>query len=170
MPLTSEEQNLWFNIKRFEIDDYNSEFTFSQRLARENKWSYDYALRAIHEYKKFMFLVCISNHPLTPSDQVDQVWHLHLIYTESYWIEFCKKTINRIINHGPTKGGNHEKSKYNDWYSKTKDLYEAKFDSSPPDDLWPSSDIRFKEINFGRVNFHTNWVIPKPRFFKKWKF
>lgn len=158
------------SIKHFEIDDPSSDFPFSQRLARENLWSYEYALRAILEYKKFIFLICISPHPLTPSDQIDQVWHLHLIYTESYWIEFCQKTLNRNINHGPTKGGNNEKAKFNDWYSKTKDLYHEKFNTPPPFDLWPSSQIRFGEINFARINLHRNWILPKPKFFKRWKF
>lgn len=169
MNLTPEEHNLWRKIKHFEIDDPLSHFSFSQRLARENQWNLEYALKAILEYKKFIFLICISPHPLTPSDQVDQVWHLHLLYTESYWTEFCNKILKRKINHGPTKGGSDEKVKFNDWYSKTKDLYKTKFGSFPPDDLWPSNTTRFEEVNFARVNLHKNWVVPKPRFFKKWK-
>jgi len=36
--MTSEEVTLWQKIKAFRIDDNQSSFTFSARLARENGW------------------------------------------------------------------------------------------------------------------------------------
>lgn len=168
--MSSEEQALWKRIKAFEISDPTAEFSFSDRLARENSWTFEYSIRTILEYKKFMFLICISECPLTPSDQVDQVWHLHLIYTESYWVDFCKNTLNKFIQHGPTKGGEIEKAKYNNSYEATKEIYKKTFEKDPPTDIWPSSEIRFGMIRFSRVNLHTNWIIPKPRFYRAWKF
>lgn len=161
--MTAEHNLLWTKIETFQIDDSESKFTFTDRLRRENGWTYEYTLRTISEYKKFIFLICIAEHPLTPSDQVDQVWHLHLLYTRSYWIDFCKNTLNKDIHHGPTKGGNDEKEKYNDLYSKTKAFYLDTFNKEAPKDIWPSSNIRFGEIHFQRVNLHRNWVIPKFR-------
>jgi len=168
--MKSDEQELWKRIKDFEISDPTAEFSFTDRLARENSWTLEYSIRAFLEYKKFMFLICISEHPLTPSDQVDQVWHLHLIYTVSYWTDFCNNTLGKSIQHGPTKGGESEKAKYNNWYETTKELYETIFKKAPPEDIWPSSEVRFGMIRFSRVNLHINWVIPKPRFLLKWKF
>ena len=168
--MTPSEQILWQRIKRFEIDDPSSEFTFTDRLARENGWSLGYAIRAVYEYKKFIFLVCTTAHPLTPSDAVDQVWHLHLLYTDSYWIEWCRRTLERDIKHGPTKGGKAEKEKFHDCYALTQQRYRALFETEPPPDIWPSSAVRFGEINFVRVNTHRHWIIPKPKFIKKWKF
>jgi len=165
MDMNSEEKALWLKIKNFEIDDPTAQFSFSDRLARENSWSLEYALRTVWEYKKFIFLICIVDNPLTPSDQVDQVWHLHLIYTESYWKDFCENTLGRDIQHGPTKGGQSEKDKFNNWYEATKNIYRIKFSQEPPEDIWPSSSIRFGEINFSRVNLHRNWVIPKFKLF-----
>ncbi|MBL6446019.1 hypothetical protein JMN32_06845 [Fulvivirga sp. 29W222] len=162
-------EDLWNNIRQFEIDDPESGFSFTDRLIRENGWKRDYAIRAVYEYKKFMYLICIADHPLTPSDQVDQVWHLHLLYTESYWIDFCQNTLLRNVHHGPTKGGNEEKQKFGNWYEKTMELYALVFGSVPPADIWPPGKIRFAEINFTRVNRHRNWVIPKLSLFKKWK-
>lgn len=164
------EQQLWRKINDFALDDPDSQFSFTDRLARENLWPTEYAIRAVFEYKRFIFLTCVSEHPLTPSDQVDQVWHLHLIYTESYWIDFCEKTIGRNIVHGPTKGGSGEREKFINWYEETKKLYMSKFKQPPPADIWPPNSVRFKEINFARVNLHRNWVIPKLKFFGKWKF
>ncbi len=165
-----DEMILWDKIKAFKLDDPSASFTFSDRLARENNWRLQYALRVVQEYKKFMFLICVAGHPLTPSDQVDQVWHLHLIYTQSYWRDFCQNTLGKFIQHGPTKGGSAEKAKYGNWYEKTKELYQIKFNQLPPSDIWPSSQIRFGELRFARINLHRNWVIAKPKIFKKWKF
>lgn len=168
--MRDEEKQLWLKIKSFLIDDPNSEFSFTDRLSRENSWSLEYSNRVVLEYKKFLFLICISNHPVTPSDQVDQAWHLHLLYTESYWVDLCQDILNRQIHHGPTRGGSEEKDKYVDWYQKTKNLYEDTFGAKAPEDIWPTSTIRFGNINFTRVNLHQNWVFPKLSIFKKWKF
>uniref|UniRef100_UPI00404B075D glycine-rich domain-containing protein n=2 Tax=Flavobacterium sp. TaxID=239 RepID=UPI00404B075D len=160
--MNHEQLKLWNEIRSFELDDPEISFNFSDRLARENGWTLEYSLRAILEYKKFIFLLTITNHPLTPSDQVDQVWHLHLLYTQSYWDDFCEKLLKRKIHHGPTKGGEAEKSKYTNWYEKTKDLYVETFKTAIPNDIWPSSEIRFSEIKFERVNTKRNWIIKKP--------
>ena len=158
--MTTTEIELWNRIEDFEIDDPESSFSFSDRLARENDWSIEYCLRAILEYKKFIFLICISPEPLTPSDEIDQVWHLHLLYTQSYWIDLCENTIYRQIHHGPTKG-KEEQTRFKDQYQYTLDLYSEKFKVSPPNDIWPKSEKRFKSIHFSRVNRQKNWVIPK---------
>lgn len=86
-------------------------------------------------------MMCVSGHPLTPSDQVDQVWHLHLIFTESYWIEFCEKTLGNKIHHGPAKRSASEKNKYIDLYQKTKGLYTHFFNQKPPEEIWPPISI-----------------------------
>jgi len=165
--MTPEHNILWNNIRSFELDDPFIALTFTDRLARENGWSLEYALRTVHEYKKFMFLLCIAQHPLTPSDQVDQVWHLHLLYTESYWIDFCQDTIGRQIHHGPTKGGENEQSKFTDWYEKTLELYQITFMEEAPDDIWLPSKIRFSDIHFQRVNLNKNWILKKPSIFSQ---
>jgi hypothetical protein len=162
--MTIAQQVLWEKVQRFELDDPQASFTFSGRLARENGWTLDYTLRAVAEYKRFIFLMCIASHPLTPSDQVDQVWHLHLLYTESYWTDLCGHTLQRPIHHGPTKGGNKEKNKFESWYDKTLTLYAETFSAAPPADIWPEPKIRFRDTWFRRVSVTRNWIIRKPSF------
>lgn len=53
--MTEKEIILWRKIQDFEIDDINSSFTFTDRLARENGWTTEFSLRTIEEYKKFIF-------------------------------------------------------------------------------------------------------------------
>lgn len=160
--MNDEQLKLWHEIKNFELDEQEISFSFTDRLARENGWTIEYCIRVILEYKKFIFLLTIANHPLTPSDQVDQVWHLHLLYTQSYWEDFCENVIKRKIHHGPTRGGENEKTKYTNWYEKTKQLYLEVFRAETPKDIWPASEIRFSEIEFERVNLKRNWIIKKP--------
>ena len=165
--MTTDQQTLWDKIKDFELDEPTSSLTFTNRLARENGWTIEYSIRAVHEYKKFIFMLCIADHSLTPSDQVDQVWHLHLLYTQSYWTDFCQNTLGKQIHHGPTKGGKAEGDKYNDLYEKTLQLYKTLFERNAPDDIWPPKEIRFGDVNFQRVNLDRNWIIKKPRVSKK---
>lgn len=161
MDIANKYQPLWERIQQFEMDDVDSDFSFTDRLARENDWTLEYAIRTVYEYKKFIMLILISGHPMTPSDQIDQVWHLHLLYTQSYWNDWCKDTLKFNIHHGPTKGGQTEKDKYKDLYAHTKKVYEQVFQTRPPEEIWPIHEIRFGQINFTRVNRHKNWIIPK---------
>lgn len=152
---------LWKRLLEFQIDDSSSSFTFTQRLARENGWSVDYATRVIGEYKKFIYLAMISKTSVTPSDEVDQAWHLHMLYTDSYWDELCGRVLEREIGHGPTKGGKSERVKYNDQYNNTLDLYGSEFGVNAPADIWPSAEKRFSSVNYQRVNIAENFVLRK---------
>lgn len=162
--MTSKEKELWTRIQEFEVDDPSASFTFSERLAKENHWSIEYTLRCIDEYKRFMFLLCCSDQPLTPSDQVDQVWHLHLIYTRSYWEDFCGSILGKDIHHVPTEGGITEKDKFSDLYENTLSFYRSMFGGNAPSDIWPEGLKRFADISFRRVNTRKNWIIKKPVF------
>ncbi len=160
--MRAEHENLWKRISDFSFDEGDESLTFSHRLSKENGWSETYASRVIAEYRRFMFLATVAGHPVTPSDQVDQVWHLHLVYTRSYWDRWCQEILGIPMHHGPTKGGHAENDKFVSWYEQTKQSYEAFFNERPPDDIWPPSAIRFgQDVNFRRVNTERNWVIPK---------
>jgi hypothetical protein len=161
--MIEKEKQLWKKISKFELDYEEANFNFSQRLARENNWTISYAKRVIEEYKKYIFLCCTTHHGATPSDQVDQAWHLHLTYTKSYWIDFCKNTLNKEIHHNPTKGGPTEAEKFDDYYTKTQEAYKVVFNVNPPEDIWPNNQERFSDIDFKRVNMTKHWVIKKPR-------
>ncbi len=158
-----QQAELYQRIQAFSLDNPDADLPFSKRLARDNAWSTEYSQRVIEEYKKFSFLAVAAGHPVTPSDQVDQVWHLHLIYTHSYWGDFCPNVLQTPLHHGPTRGGCTEHDKFNDWYSKTLASYERFFGQAPPADIWPPPYIRFgRDIHFVRVNTQQNWILPKP--------
>ncbi|WP_330443008.1 glycine-rich domain-containing protein [Flavobacterium sp. C4GT6] len=160
--MTAPQKNLWDKISNFRMDDPDSSFTFSARLARENGWTKEYTKSVIEEYRKFIFLCCVSKSSVTPSDPVDQVWHLHLTYTKSYWIDFCKNTLQREIHHNPTKGGKSERKKFNNNYTELHTIYKKMFDNNPPQDIWQDNKTRFTKINFRRVSMDNYWLIKKP--------
>ncbi len=155
------EQKLWGEILEFELDDDEAVLTFSDRLAKENGWSKAFALRAIDEYKKFMFLISCTSEPLSPSEDVDQVWHLHLLYTRSYWKEFCDGVLKREVHHGPTRGGPDENEKFENWYARTLKHYREKFNRNPPADLWPTDKAQSRDTNFRRIDLSRNIIIRK---------
>lgn len=160
--MNTEHIELYKRIQAFSLDKKDAQLSFSKRLARDNCWSVQYATQAIEEYKKFAFLAVAADHPVTPSDQVDQVWHLHLTYTRSYWEEFCSEVLQTPLHHDPTLGGQAENQKFNDWYSKTLESYERFFGAKPPIEIWSTPKVRFgHDLHFVRINIQQNWVLPK---------
>jgi hypothetical protein len=159
--MTQAEKQLWSRILAFQLDDNNAALPFSVRLARESGWERKYTLRVIEEYKKFVFLCCVSPVPVTPSDPVDQAWHLHLTYTKSYWIELCRNTIGKDLHHNPTKGGPAETAKFTTCYTHLNSIYRDKFRQEPPQDIWHSDEIRFSQQYFKRINPKEHWIIKK---------
>ena len=163
--MTAPQKDLWDKISNFRLDDPDASFTFSARLARENGWTKEYTNSVIEEYLKFIFLCCVSKSSVTPSDPVDQVWHLHLTYTKSYWIDFCKNTLQREIHHNPTKGGKSERKKFNNNYTELHTIYKEMFGNNLPQDIWQDNKTRFTKINFRRVSMDNYWVVKKPSLF-----
>ncbi|MDB6025570.1 MAG: hypothetical protein JWM68_1793 [Verrucomicrobiales bacterium] len=150
-------------LDKFSPDSADASFPFSSRLAKENQWPLAYAKRVIAEYKRFAFLAVAAGHPVSPSEAIDQAWHLHLTYTQSYWKTFCPEVLQMPFHHNPTKGGADEHAKFADWYQKTIESYRTFF-GEPPQDIWPTPQQKSAEKNeFIRVDKETHWVIPKFR-------
>lgn len=139
-----QELTTWNSLCSLDFDAAAVVFPFSARLARENRWPRTFAARAIDEYRKFCFLAVHAGHPVTPSDEVDQVWHLHLTYSRHYWDTLCRDALGTPLHHGPTEGGAAEDCKFHGWYENTLASYRRYF-GEPPKDLWPSAAERFDE-------------------------
>lgn len=156
---------LWNKLKDFALDDALAQFNFTGRLAHENGWPKSFAKGAVDEYKKFVYLAATSETPVTPSDIVDQVWHLHLTFTRSYWDDMCAKILGHPLHHGPTKGGAREDAKYRKQYAETLALYRSEFGVEPPKAYWPPAEARFASAPHQRwVDARTHFIIRKPKF------
>ncbi|MBO2012701.1 TIGR04222 domain-containing membrane protein [Hymenobacter negativus] len=154
---------LWAKLEALDLDG-GAALSFSKRLARDNGWTAAFAQRVVLEYKRFVYLAATCGHPVTPSDEVDQAWHLHLVYTRSYWDELCGQVLGFPLHHGPTKGGAAEGHKFQDWYARTLQSYTAAFGTLPPADIWPEATVRFGEAPYyRRVNLRRHWLLPRLR-------
>lgn len=140
--MSDDQQQLYQRLQRYELHDPDHEIGFVDHLMRSNGWSHGFALRAIEEYKRFVFLAMVADHPVTPSDQIDQVWHLHLLYSDAYWNDFCPRVLGRPLHHNPTRGGPDQRQHFQRLYRATIASYRRHF-GDPPVDLWPPVDVRF---------------------------
>jgi hypothetical protein len=130
------DENLWKRIQSFSLDVPNVEFPFSKKLAKEENWTENFTKKAIEEYKKFVYLCCILPNGASPSEIVDKVWHMHLIYTQNYWEEFCPNILGQKLHHQPSNGGSTEKVKHQSWFHETLQQYEEIFGEKAPEDIW----------------------------------
>ena len=113
-----------------------------QSLANEMAMTLEGARQAIMEYVKFIYLMQYSHASITPSDEVDLVWHFHMTHTKMYHL-MGKEIFDRFIHHNPTEGGEQESKKYNEWYNYTLYLYEKVLGEKPPARFWPKAERRF---------------------------
>ena len=157
MDVWSGNVQLWDRLSRYKIEDHESKFTIVDRMCRENMWDYWYAMRVVQEYMRFCFLAAEAGHTVTPSTDVDIVWHTHLLYTRDYE-EFCDKVLQYKLHHGPTKGGKQENDKFEDLYERTLESYRRIFREEPPKDIWKPSQERFSE-RLVTINLHDHLVI-----------
>jgi hypothetical protein len=149
-------------IEDHSFDPSDAKFTFAARLAEGNAWPQVFADRVIEEYRRFVYMACVSEHEVTPSDEVDQVWHLHLSYSRNYWEEFCPNVLRRPLHHGPTAGGAAEDARHLENYRRTLALYSELFNEDPPPEIWPPETVRFApNMKYTRVNSGLFEVSPR---------
>lgn len=153
---------VWASLSRYRIGPADAALPFERRLARENGWTPAFTDRVLDEYRRFCFLAVTAGHPVTPSDAVDQAWHLHLTYTRDYWERFCPNVLGRPLHHGPTAGGAAEQHRFFDQYAATLHAYERGFGASPPADIWPDARRRLlDDPRARRVHPRDGWVVPR---------
>jgi hypothetical protein len=153
---------IWVRLDAYSIGPADAALGFADRLARENGWSRAKADRVIGEYKRFCFLAATLGQEVTPSDAVDQAWHLHLAYTRDYWERFCPEVLGRPLHHGPTTGGAAQRHAYFETYAQTLRSYEAVFGEPPPADLWPGAARRLiDDPKARRVHPREAFIVPR---------
>lgn len=152
---------VWNALSHYTVGPEDAALPFVARLARENGWTPDFAARVFDEYRRFCFLAATAGHAVTPSDAVDQAWHLHLTYTRDYWRRFCPEALGRELHHGPTRGGGDEQNRFFVQYAQTLKAYEDAF-GAPPADIWPDARRRLiDDPRARRVHPRDALIVPK---------
>lgn len=153
---------VWHALFRYTIGPDDAALSFAARFGRENGWGAAHSARVIEEYRRFCFLAVTAEHPVTPSDAVDQAWHLHLTHTRDYWGRFCPDVLGRALHHGPTAGGAAEQGRFFQQYAATLRSYEAVFGPAPAD-LWRAAQRRLcDDPRAHRVHPRDALVVPWP--------
>jgi len=162
LPLAYRGHPVWVALSRYSIGPEDAALPFAARLARENGWRADFAERVIDEYRKFCFLAATNDEEFTPSDAVDQAWHLHLTYSRDYWERFCPEILGRSLHHCPTAGGGAERHRFFEQYAETLKRYEQVFCEAAPTDIWPSAARRLiEDPKARRVHPRDAFIVPK---------
>lgn len=157
---------VWHLLSQYSVGPQDAELSFVQRLARENGWTDAQAERVFGEYRRFCFLAATADDEVTPSDAVDQAWHLHLTYSRDYWERFCPQVLGRPLHHGPTAGGTGERDRFFAQYAYTLKIYEAAF-GTPPADLWPGARQRLiDDPRARRVHPRDAIIVSKKAFWR----
>lgn len=135
---------------------------FTRRLARDHGWPLTFARDAVREYGRFCFLAVAFPIPVTPSEEVDEVWHLHLTYSRDYWDVWCGTVLQAPLHHDPTPGGRAAQARFRAQYAETMALYEGFF-GPPPEAFWPAAPRRFgARPRFRVVDGDAVLTLPRP--------
>ena len=111
--ITKAEQLSWYSLVQDDTFDDNIR---SRLLKKQPSWTNTKISELIKEYKNFLFLAANSNTEQTPSADVDEVWHEHILFTKDY--ERWCKMLGKTIHHNPEKIG--EKKDYSKQFEETK--------------------------------------------------
>ena len=122
---------LWRRLAEFEVGPQEAAFSFVKRLARENRWSCEFARHVFDEYRRFLYLSVVVAQPLTPAEAVDQAWRLHLTYPASYAQQLCLHVLGRRLYY-ESPGGIGEPAARKASYRATLAAYEREFGRPPP--------------------------------------
>jgi len=63
-------------------------------------WTKEYATQVAFEYERFIEMRAY-NEKLSPSDDIDKFWHLHLLNPLLYY-NYCLSKFKKIVNHNPS--------------------------------------------------------------------
>lgn len=159
---TPRDRALWQRIVAHPFERADHALDPTRRLARDRGWSCTYARGAVEEYRRFCFLAVTCGVPVTPSEEVDEVWHQHLVYSRDYWDAWCANVLEAPLHHEPTEVGPAEGSRYRAQYAETLALYEAWF-GVPDLTYWPATHRRFAGRPRFRLVDRTRFlVLPRP--------
>ena len=140
---------LWIKVTAAFGGEDASTKAFADKIARKLQWKLRFALRAIREYKKFIYLGAVGDFVVTPSKIIDQVWHEHLLFTKAYR-DFCTDVLGFSFDHNPELiPMTDQTGTFNAQYLDTLELYKKEFSIDPPEDIWsqPKFDKELVPIN-----------------------
>jgi len=146
-------KELWLRLKAYQFDHIAAQGiwdqvtarfghinpslkAFARKVAKKHDWKNHFTLRALSEYKKFIYLGLVGDFQVTPSKVIDVVWHEHLLFSKAYR-DFCNDVIEHQFDHHPELLPMADQTgRFSAQYLDTLDLYRTEFGLEPPADIW----------------------------------
>jgi hypothetical protein len=101
------------------------------------KWTQEYTKTVVFEYERFLQLRKDSD-KLSPSDDIDKVWHQHILNTK-YYYDYCYMRFDKFIHHDPYDSLDQDSRKKR--IENTLRYYIVIFKEIPNKLVWKYSDI-----------------------------
>ena len=71
------------------------------RLTNIDNWPRKTAIQAVGDYRNYLYLrKKYSDQALTPSYEIDEAWHAHILHTREY-TKFCHELFGYYLHHDP---------------------------------------------------------------------
>lgn len=114
-----------FQSKISEIKNLNLTFLIDPIIAQFG-CSRREAVLAVKQYKNFLILILkySDSEKLYPTDEIDEVWHLHILHTKHYQ-NYCERIFGKFIHHHPTHSDDCQDQ--DESFCNTLDLYLCEF-------------------------------------------
>ena len=139
-------ESRWHAIRDTPLGPAEAVIAFEDKLIAETGWTRRRAGRAVAEYRRYLLLATLDSKGVSPSPDVDRVWHLHLLYTRDYWDHWCPNVLGFDLHHSPATGTNENRAGLEDAYARTLAAYRTAFGQDPPPDLWPAKPLAAKSL------------------------
>ena len=85
---------LWKKIQQLDVS------LIIERMVFKYKWSKKRVQKAISDYRQFLYLTQVFELPLSPTNDVDIIWHDHILHTAKYAAD-CDKLFDTFLHHYP---------------------------------------------------------------------
>ena len=86
---------LWAKIEQLDLT------LISDRMLIKHEWTEERTANAIKGYRQYLYLTQVFGKPISPTGDVDEIWHEHVLHTNKYSID-CQKLFNKFLHHFPT--------------------------------------------------------------------
>jgi len=115
------------------IDQINFEPILAKLCSPERglRWDKEKAIKAVADYKRWLLLhILYPNETFAPSEELDHVWHCHILDTRKY-LSDCSIMFGKgvFLHHNPYAGWESEEAetKHQKVFRRTKELFEDCF-------------------------------------------
>ena len=89
------DQKVWNRVSQINLNPIRDRFIF------KHKWAKERIEKALEDYRKFLyFCVMFPGGHLEPTNDVDQIWHDHILHMKKYESD-CHLLCGRTIYHNP---------------------------------------------------------------------